>query len=408
MRDLGARALEASRHLEVGLDDARARAAMRRRVHARAQRIAVRRAALGAAAVALLGGGLVATGIEGLRDRDLAARGHTDASVHVGTGRTLDIEGDAAALRAHEVSDERVDVDPQHERPVQVRAGAMRVEVVGTAFVVEHDLRDGSARVRVEHGRVRVECGATRAELGATGESRCAAEAVAPAPAAIEASARDGQGEVESDAVEAIAGDLAAGDLGVDDLAVDDLADDDLAAGEDAIEEDIDDGDDRPRDGRRRARRSWRVLAAHGDFERAYRAIEEGASVRDQPEELLAAADVARLSGHPRHAARLLRRVLDRYGRDPRAPLAAFTLGRLLLDESGDPRGAAQQFARARTLAPRGPLAEDALAREVEARARSGDHARARALGEQYITTYPNGARTRAVRRYAGLPREAP
>jgi hypothetical protein len=52
---------------------------------------------------------------------------------------------------------------------------------------------------------------------------------------------------------------------------------------------------------------------------------------------------------------------------DPRAPLAAFTLGRVLLRELARPREAAAAFAQARALAPRGPFVEDALAREVEA-----------------------------------------
>ena len=57
----------------------------------------------------------------------------------------------------------------------------------------------------------------------------------------------------------------------------------------------------------------------------------------------------------------------------PAGAAAAFSLGRVLLGELRRPAEAAQAFARARKLAPDGPLAEDALAREVEAWARAGN-----------------------------------
>jgi len=109
------------------------------------------------------------------------------------------------------------------------------------------------------------------------------------------------------------------------------------------------------------------------------------------------------LSHHPTEALAPLRRVVERHAKDPRAALAAFTLGRVLLDELGQPREGAGAFARARTLAPGGPLAEDALAREVEAMSRAGEVARARSLAVEYEATYPSGARLRAVRRHGGL-----
>jgi transmembrane sensor len=125
--------------------------------------------------------------------------------------------------------------------------------------------------------------------------------------------------------------------------------------------------------------------------------------VRDDVGDLLLAADVARMSHHPAQAVDPLRRAVGSHRSDPRAPLAAFTLGRVLLDELGRPREAADAFADARALAPGGPLAEDALAREVEAASRAGDASRANARAQLYVTTYPSGARIRSVRRYGGL-----
>ena len=114
------------------------------------------------------------------------------------------------------------------------------------------------------------------------------------------------------------------------------------------------------------------------------------------------AADRARLAGHADEGAELLRRLLREHADDPRAPLAAFTLGRLLLMELGRPAEAAATFAQVRRLSPHGPFAEDSLAREVEALGKAGLAADARARAEQYQRLYPNGRRMATVRAAGG------
>ncbi len=120
-------------------------------------------------------------------------------------------------------------------------------------------------------------------------------------------------------------------------------------------------------------------------------------------ENLLAAADAARLAGRPQDGVMLLRRLLREHGADPRAPLAAFTLGRVLMMEIDRPREAAAAFADAGARAPRGPFAEDALAREVEAWSRAGDAVRAGARAREYLRRFPNGRRADAVRTFGGI-----
>jgi transmembrane sensor len=115
-------------------------------------------------------------------------------------------------------------------------------------------------------------------------------------------------------------------------------------------------------------------------------------------EGLLAQADAERLAGRPERGATLLRRLLRDHGRDKRAPLAAFTLGRLLLIELDRPREAAAAFAEVRVLAPGGSFAEDALAREVEAWQRVGDVGKMRARAREYVQLYPDGRRVDTVR----------
>jgi len=118
---------------------------------------------------------------------------------------------------------------------------------------------------------------------------------------------------------------------------------------------------------------------------------------------LLAEVDVARSQGRPDLAVELLRRILREHPRDPRAPLAAFTLGRVLLNELGRPREAAAAFHEVRQKAPAGQFAEDALAREVEAWSAASEPARARSLAAEYLERYPSGRHARRVKALAGI-----
>ncbi|HEX2658034.1 MAG TPA: FecR family protein [Polyangia bacterium] len=127
------------------------------------------------------------------------------------------------------------------------------------------------------------------------------------------------------------------------------------------------------------------------------------------PDTLFARADAARAEGKPALAVAILRELRQRFPRDPHAAAAAFTTGRLLLDSLGRPREAAAAFAEARALSGEGrTLAEDALAREVEALHAAGDDAAARARAERYRATYPRGARLRLVEKLGGLSVGAP
>lgn len=122
-------------------------------------------------------------------------------------------------------------------------------------------------------------------------------------------------------------------------------------------------------------------------------------------EELFAEADAARASGRHADALAKLEALTQRYPRDPRVPLAAFTRGRLLLENLRRPAQAAVAFAQARSMTgPKTALAEDALAREVEAHRAAGTSALARERAELYTRLYPAGLRLRQVRAAGGLP----
>lgn len=118
-------------------------------------------------------------------------------------------------------------------------------------------------------------------------------------------------------------------------------------------------------------------------------------------QQLLTDVDTARASGQTSRAVELLREILRDYPNDPRAPLAAFTLGRVLLNELGRPREAAAAFQQVRQKAPTSQFAEDALAREIEAWTRASEPGRARALATIYLERYPNGRHARRVKALA-------
>jgi transmembrane sensor len=146
-------------------------------------------------------------------------------------------------------------------------------------------------------------------------------------------------------------------------------------------------------------------LARAGEFKAAYQVMSRNpAVVGSSAEDLMLAADAARLSSHPEEAVRYLKRVTSEHARDSRAPLAAFTLGRVLLSQLSRPGEAAEAFALSRRLRPAGGLSEDALAREAEARGSAGASGRARALAREYVARYPQGKHLSTMQRLAGAP----
>ena len=125
--------------------------------------------------------------------------------------------------------------------------------------------------------------------------------------------------------------------------------------------------------------------------------------VAPDAEALMRDADAARRAGRPAAAVPYYRRLLRAFPTDERAPVAAFTLGRVLLTQLDRPDEAADAFATSRRLAPAGALAEDAWAREVEAAARAGEAHRARSLARAYLARHGDEPRATAVRRAGGL-----
>jgi len=241
----------------------------------------------------------------------------------------------------------RFDVVPNPARQFVVELGSVTVRVLGTRFVVGQ--QGPSVEVRVERGRVEVTWpdGHTELSLGQSGlfppqsdarETAAATSAAEPAAS----TARSPRGSERSQFIE---------------------------------------------------------LTRKGDYQGAYAIIDRTPQLfGNSAEDLMLAADAARLSNHPQQAVGYLQRIAKEHPSDSRAPLAAFTLGRIYMSQLRQPVLAARAFAQVRQLAPAGALVEDAMAREAEALEQAGQHEAAQKLVEVYMKQYPSGRRSEMLR----------
>jgi transmembrane sensor len=329
------------------------------RVHVRlARRKWAARGATAAVAIALVGVGF---GLERHRSHPMAVAPvdttmpAPPGAITLHEGSTIALDPASAEVRVVDETPTHVSIDvvrgaarysvvPNPRRSFEVHAGLVTVTVVGTEFVVEP--RAEGAFVQVSRGKVRVSWGSEEAFVAA-GES-----GTFPPSAGAQASDRD-QGQ--------------------------------------------------PLGAQAQPRQVYRSRVAGHDYRGAYAVLSRHPALAgDTVEDLLVAADVARLSDHPSEALPYLQRIVREHPKDERAPLAAFTLGRTL-GGLGRTQEAMSMFGKVRTSWPDSPLAEDALLRQAEAASRMGDLASARRFAEQYERQYPSGRRRAEIRRYAQL-----
>ena len=300
----------------------------------------------------------------------------------------------------------RFEVTPRPERVFRVRTAEVTVEVLGTVFEVEQ--REERTRVQVSRGRVAVRW-ADRRDVLVAGDDRLfpptADDAGGSTFAGTLASKPGTAAESKPGAATQVA--TAAG------TRVESAAGTRVEAAPGAHPEmQVAGGARARRNARARASdersegpsTSWRDHAEGGDFKSAFPLLPQTDTMASMSvSDLMLAADAARLSGHPRAALPFLTRVVDAHAEDARAPLAAFTLGSVLMHQLGLPREAEAAYAKARATTQSVALAQDALARQVEAASRAGDEALARKLARAYLEQYPDGRRVNAVRRFGRL-----
>ncbi|MCA9575045.1 MAG: FecR domain-containing protein [Polyangiales bacterium] len=131
-------------------------------------------------------------------------------------------------------------------------------------------------------------------------------------------------------------------------------------------------------------------------------ATEEGSAESDGATQLFEEALRERLAHRPAEAARAYAAFGREHPTDPRAPLAAFELGRLRLYQLGDAQGALQALDQALGGGGGGFFAEDAAAARVEALSQLGDAARCRAARTRFLATYATSVHRQRVSAQCG------
>ncbi len=266
------------------------------------------------------------------------------------------------------------DVRPGGPRRWQIECGLATVEVVGTRFACVR----GSERLRVsvEHGvvLVRGERVPDRARRLIAGESLEMVEAAPPSPVRIDS------------VIDSAAGAPTAG-----------APNEGAQVAETALISPP---------AARAAKTAWRELARGGHHTEAFAALGSPGIRREARRagvtDLFALADVARLSGHPGDAVGPLTRIISEHTEDPQAPLAAFALGRLELDDLGQPARAVSALERALSLGAPQSLREDVRARLVEAYVKAGDRVAAQSAADAYAREFPGGRHLRGINTQLG------
>ncbi|MCA9574685.1 MAG: FecR domain-containing protein [Myxococcales bacterium] len=297
----------------------------------------------------------------------------------------------------------RFDVVPRPSRSFEVRVGSVVVSVLGTRFDVRRQPRH--VLVHVQRGRVRVqwlggERILTASQSGLFPLELDGAGTVEGPPGASDVASVSAPNGTDGGGVSALdtAPDAFDLDFTLEELELE--AAEANAAGAGASDAARDGA--RGEHGAQGGAHDWRSMARAGRYDDAYEAA-RGVTVGSSMGDLMLAADTARLTGHLAEAVTHLERALQLHPGDRRAHLAAFTLGRVQLQQ-GQPQRAARAFARAQQLDRAGVMTEAALAREVQALARAGQRDAASRRARVYLQRFPSGRHAGSVRAYAHAP----
>lgn len=288
-------------------------------------------------------------------------------------------------------------VTPRGPRRWVIEAGFATVEVVGTVFRVER--KADRVNVSVSRGTVLVrgEGVPDRVQRLTAGHSisvgRSAATAAVPAGEPIVTPTE--RSEAATVEVGAITFGAAAPEATAEMVVTEHEV---AAAAEQALPR-------RAPPGRQEA--PWHKHLTRGEFDTAYTTLGQTGLLREvqrteDPQRLLELADVARLSGHPVESVKPLDRLLSLHPESPHAGIAAFTLGRVYLDQLKQPAQAAKAFEQAITLHPPHALLADCHVRLVEAYARAGDLDSAERAASRYRTLFPAGRQLTDLSRWTG------
>ncbi len=276
------------------------------------------------------------------------------SSLDVSANTALDLlENSEAAVRfSLKKGHARFDIRPGGSRLWQVVCGEVNVVVLGTAFSVERD--ESHVSVNVERGEVSVH--GTGVKYGA--ERLVAGQSLRVVSEETQASSPEPLKAANSVAPE-------------------------------RSEPKPDDKDTEAK------QRNWNQHAVTGAYAEAF--ADPGSSCAatrvkqtDNVDELFQLADAARFSGQLTDAIAPLTAIVNNHAGSAKAGLAAYTLGRLYLDQLSMPEKAAALLEKALVLGIPGALQEAAMANRIKALWLLNDY-RKSALAKEYLARYPRG-----------------
>lgn len=131
---------------------------------------------------------------------------------------------------------------------------------------------------------------------------------------------------------------------------------------------------------------------------------EEPPRAEESVPQLLAEADDERRAGRYEAAAGRFEEILSEHASDPRAGLAAFSLGKIEREVRDRPGAAAVAFQRALALGLPAALVEDAYVRLVDAHLAAGDREAAESAAQLHHARFPNGRSTARIDRRLEAP----
>jgi transmembrane sensor len=137
---------------------------------------------------------------------------------------------------------------------------------------------------------------------------------------------------------------------------------------------------------------TWQAQARAGHYAEALKMVErsgfERACQKLGAEDLIQLGDAARLARSPERAEAAYRAARKRFPGNDRP---AFALGLVAFEQRHDFKTAARWFELYTRTYPDGPLAREAVGREMESWQRAGDAARARRAARDYLDQAPTG-----------------
>jgi hypothetical protein len=140
---------------------------------------------------------------------------------------------------------------------------------------------------------------------------------------------------------------------------------------------------------------TWRSLAKKGQYAEAIAMVNNAERLKittsGSSRDLMLLGDAARFSNNTNLALDVYKTVRKRFPKSAESQRAAFTLGRIQLEQKRNAKQAARWFEICYRDNRHGTIAREAAGRLIEALERAGDLERARSAAREYYKRYPTG-----------------